>query len=199
MKVKEAFVDPAVSRAKFEREVAQYRENEDDYISRGWWLVKATFPEVFVVFGTPLLTPAMAPFGALIDFTNYDVWAPSVRLAHPFTRELYLGNQIPIPPLPRRQTTEVGNGQPPQHQIEHLLQIEGPNEAPFICVPGIREYHEHPAHSGDSWFVHRKRGEGTLYFVLNLLGTYGLGAIKSFSIQMQVGVQGPATVEEISL
>lgn len=49
----EALVDPAVSRAKFDRELAQYRALEDDYLRRGWWLLKAEFPEVFAVFASP--------------------------------------------------------------------------------------------------------------------------------------------------
>lgn len=198
MGAKRAFVDPSVSRAKFESEVGEYRKHEDDYIGRGWWLVKAEFPQVFVVFGAPAGPLPMVPFGALIDFTDYDALPPSVSLVNPFTREPYLGAHIAFPPLPRRRTVTLGDGQPPQHTVEHLLQIEGPDKTPFICVPGIREYHEHPAHTGDSWFVHRKRGEGTLYFILNLLGTYGAGAVKGLGIQFNVMVQGP-TVEEIPL
>ena len=33
---------------------------------------------------------------------------------------------------------------------------------PFFCVPGIREYHDHPQHSGDPWLLHRHTGEGSL-------------------------------------
>ena len=33
---------------------------------------------------------------------------------------------------------------------------------PFFCIPGIRQYHDHPQHSGDSWLLHRAAGEGTL-------------------------------------
>lgn len=41
-------VDPAVSRAKLEREVMEYRRLQDQYIRRGWWLVTADYPEVFL-------------------------------------------------------------------------------------------------------------------------------------------------------
>lgn len=195
MKFKDAVVDPAVARTKFEREVALYRENSDDYIARGWWMIKAEFPEVAVAFATPTISPPMAPFGALIDFTNYDAWPPSVRLVNPFTQAPFKASEVPIPLLPRRRNAD--NLQLPQH--ENLLQSEAPEAIPFICVPGIREYHEHPAHSGDSWFVYRNRGEGTLYFILNLLGTYGLGAITgySFNMQINVGLQGPNNPDEI--
>ena len=195
MNFKDAVVDPAVSRVKFEREVALYRENSDDYIARGWWMVKAEFPQVLVIFGKPGISPTVAPIGALIDFSNYDAWPPSVQLVNPFTQVPFKTNEVPIPPLMKFHKSDNPNG--PQH--ENLLQTQGPEAIPFICVPGIREYHEHPAHSGDSWFVHRKRGEGTLYFILNLLNTYGIGAITgfSFNLQIQVGLQGPNTVDEI--
>lgn len=191
----EKLVDPAVTRVKYEREVELYRQNADDYIARGWWMVKATFPEVVMVLGTPNLVPAIAPFGALIDFTNYDILPPSVRLIHPFTQVPYTSKEVPIPPLPRRVMLDEQNG-----KVEHLLQSPGPDEEPFICVPGIREYHQHPAHSGDSWFVHRNRGEGTLYFILNLLSTYGIGAVKGYSVQMEIkaiGLEGPQKAEDI--
>lgn len=196
MNFKDAVVDPAVSRVKFEREVALYRENSDDYIARGWWMVKAEFPQVLVIFGKPVVAPTLAPFGALVDFSNYDAWPPSVQLVNPFTQVPFKANEVPMPPLPRRRNKD--NPQLPQY--EHLLQSESAEAIPFICAPGIREYHENPAHSGDSWFTHRKRGEGTLYFILDLLSTYGIGAVTGFSLniaQIQVGLQGPNSPEEI--
>lgn len=90
LKVLPILVDPAVSRAKFDREIAEYRQREEEHQRRGWWMLKAEFPEVFVVFIAPRFQPVTAIFGAQIDFSNYDVWAPSVRLAHPLTREPYI-------------------------------------------------------------------------------------------------------------
>ena len=43
------YVDPAVSRAKFDREIAEYRILEADYRTSGWFLVKADWPVVVVV------------------------------------------------------------------------------------------------------------------------------------------------------
>ena len=45
------YVDPTVSRAKFDREIADYRSFEADYRSRGWFLVKADWPLVIVCSG----------------------------------------------------------------------------------------------------------------------------------------------------
>ena len=38
------YVDPAVSRAKFAREITDYLSLEADYSARGWFLVKADWP-----------------------------------------------------------------------------------------------------------------------------------------------------------
>src|SRR5579859_2594631 len=71
----ELLVDPAVSRAKFEADLAQYRAVEDGMLRRGQWLLKAEFPEVFVVYGALPAGPMhVVAFGALLDFTNYDLW-----------------------------------------------------------------------------------------------------------------------------
>ena len=40
---------------------------------------------------------------------------------------------------------------------------------PFLCVPGTREYHSHPQHSGDDWLLHRSTGAGRLIPLCDLL------------------------------
>lgn len=46
----DTLVDPAVSRRKFDAEITQYRAIERIYCERGWFLLNAEFPEIFVVF-----------------------------------------------------------------------------------------------------------------------------------------------------
>lgn len=189
----ELLVDPAISRTKFDRELADYRAREDEYLRRGWWLLRAEFPEVFVVFATPRTKPPAVVFGVLLDFTNYDFWPPSVRLVDPFTREPYTFAQLPSQ-LPRRSTTPVpetvvalqlpGMGPPRIVQDLPLMQAHDPNEIPFLCLPGVREYHDHPGHSGDPWLLHRGRGEGTLHFLLETIHRYGVEPISGYQVQM---------------
>jgi hypothetical protein len=189
----ELFVDPAVSRTKFEREVAEYRKLEDDHLRRGWWMLRAEYPEIFVVFANSALKPPAVIFGALLDFTNYDLWAPSVKLVDPFTREPYKAKDLPTH-LKRRTLHQAppeiiamvqpGAELPQLVQDEPLMQWYSPDSVPFLCLPGIREYHEHPAHSGDSWLLHRDRGEGKLYFILEKLYKYGVQPIITYNIQM---------------
>jgi hypothetical protein len=99
-------VDPSVSRQKFEREVEALRRHEADYRRQGWLLLSAVFPEVFLVLTVPQLRPAPVLFGVLIDFMNYDVDPPSVRLVNPWTRELLRPAEL-LSPLPRLATRQV--------------------------------------------------------------------------------------------
>jgi len=120
-------VEPAVSRAKFEREVAQVRALADDLANKGCWLAKADFPEAFLVFGTPKMKPPVVAFGALFDFTNYDLWPLSVRLVDPFTRAPYKAKELPTP-LPRRSQQPVvqAPGAPPVIPVQTIMQAYDP-------------------------------------------------------------------------
>ena len=75
----ELLVDPAVSRAKFERELSDFRKMEPDHRRRGVFVVAAAFPTIEVVFAAPHVKPHPVIFAGRIDFTNYDLPVP-VRL-----------------------------------------------------------------------------------------------------------------------
>ena len=187
-------VDPAISRIKFERELAQYRAIEDEHLRRGWWVLSAEFPQLFIVFASPRLKPPAVIFGAILDFTNYDFWPPSVTLVNPFTREPYRQKELPtfmkrrtlrpIPPAVAAIAQSQGQEVPQLESDDPLLQWYSPDDVPFLCVPGVREYHNHPGHSGDSWLLHRGTGTGTLFFVLDVLYRYGVQPIDGYNIQM---------------
>lgn len=177
------FVDPNISRAKFAREVAEFRESGNTHHSRGIWLIDATFPEVFVVLVAVKPKIPMAAFGVIINFENYDVEPPSVRFVHPVTRA----------PLKRRELAHrmqrtspvLQNGQFIGMQVQELIQ--GWDEAqPFLCLQGVREYHHHAAHTGDSWWLHRKSGYGRLIQILETLATFGIDPIQAPLVQPQV-------------
>jgi hypothetical protein len=190
----EVLVDPAVSRTKFEAELAQYRAVEDGMIRRGQWLLRAEFPEVFIVYGAaPAAPPHLVAFGALLDFTNYDLWPASVRIVNPFTRVPYKMSELPghaalnrlvkvvQPAVPGRVAQEMTALQP-------MMQAHSPEEVPFLCMPGVREYHRHPAHTGDDWLLRRARGEGTLFHLLDVLYQHGARPITGLQVQIQVGL-----------
>lgn len=197
------FVDPAVSRAKFDREVADYRAHERDYRRRGWILLEASFPKVLVALAAPQLSPPAIVTGVLLDYTNYDAEPPSVRLVDPFTEEPFPHDKLPTKLL-RGTPLGLANGAlPPGVQLppglppgipinvvqqQPLMQwYEG--EVPFLCLPGVREYHCHPAHSGDAWELHRCTGAGRIVRLLDVIDTYGIKPLTGYSVNVQITAQ----------
>ena len=74
------------------------------------------------------------------------------------------------------------------------LQAHSPDDIPFLCIAGVREYHEHPAHSGDAWELHRADGAGRLVRLLEIIHRYGVVPIAGYGVQLvpQVGLNyGP--------
>lgn len=187
---REILVDPAVARAKFERELNAYQQLAADQRERGWLLLDAQFPEVLVAFAAPQLNPPAVLFGALLDFTNYDLWPPSVTIVNPFTSEPLRHRDIPQELRMTRRVSQMiavpGIGQVPGEIEQPLLIAHGADEVPFVCLPGVREYHEHPAHSGDSWLNHRGGGEGTLFFLLEKLYRYGVEPIRGYQLALNI-------------
>lgn len=184
------FTEPEVSRTKFQAELAEYEELRSEYEARGWLLVEARFPEVFVVMASPKLQPPAIICGVLLDYTNYDAAPPSVRLVNPFTREPYVARELPtalnrsmpaqaleLPGLPQGGNLQMQVAQP-------LMQAHDPEHVPFLCIAGVREYHEHPGHSGDSWELHRASGAGRLVRLLEVIDRYGVAPINAYSVQL---------------
>lgn len=189
----EQLVNPDIVRAKFDRELERCRSAEVELHRRGCWIISAQFPVVTVAFVSPQLRPPMLLFTTLIDFANYDIWPPSVRLINVFTGDPLLARDVPpAMTFSRRVTVTPPPGMPlplgPMQFLteQPLLVSHGPDEAPFFCFPGVKEYHDHPAHSGDSWLLHRGGEEGTLYFIIDNLHRYGVEPIKGFQIGFQI-------------
>ena len=216
------FADPAVSRRKFDREIAEFRSQADEYRRRGWLLAEAEFPHALVILVTAKTQPISILCGVWFDYSNYDAAPPSVRLVHPLTREPYKWSEVPtrLPRMPAppgvaqalppgvAQALPPGVAQalPPdvaqalaqgvaqalaqgaaQAQLVvpiPLMQAYGDDDIPFLCVAGVREYHEHPAHSGDHWLSHRTSGAGRLVRLLEVISKYGLEIIHGFEVQM---------------
>ncbi len=190
-------VDPAISREKFRREVADFRRLAGDYRARGWFLAEAHFPRVVVVMAAPQLEPASVITGVEFDYTDYDVQPPSVRLVHPFTGVPYTLAQLPIslrrqarPELPAevRAFFEQGGAQLAGEQ--NLMQGYGPDDIPFMCVAGVREYHDHPGHSGDPWELHSASGAGRLVRLLDVIDRYGIKPLAGFNIRLETRITG---------
>lgn len=170
-------IDPEISKLKFDTELQAFLNVRDMHRQRGIILLEKEFPNAYFAFGVPSLNPFPIVFAVKINFENYDLEPLSVQFVHPFTFQ----------PLKLQNIATHFNrniGQDGTITLQALLQEEPlPESLPFLCIPGIREYHQHPAHTGDSWLLHRKlAGEGTLGFVIEKLFEYGISSIISYQI-----------------
>jgi hypothetical protein len=191
------YTDPEVSRLKFDRELAEFQSLQDEYRSRGWILISSCYPELVVMLCAVHLVPSAVITGVRFDYTNYDAEPPSVKFVNPFTSQAYLAKEVPqlqmnraiqAPPV---NFPGVPGGQIQQIQLQPYVQSYGPEEEPFLCVAGVREYHKHPAHSGDSWELHRRTGAGRFARILDLIHTYAVAPstyMVNLSPQVSVGV-----------
>jgi hypothetical protein len=130
--------------------------------------------------------------GVAFDYTNYDAMPPSVRLVNPFTGDPYKAKDLPTAlnrsvPLPQHEIAVPGvpgGAKMMFAAAQQLMQAYGPDEIPFLCLAGVREYHDHPAHSGDVWELHRATGAGRLVRLLEIIHHYGIEPITGFDVQL---------------
>lgn len=197
--------DPQVSRIKFRREVQRLGRAQNRNAKMGLWVLRAEFPEVLVAFATPNPTQVSIAFAALIDFTDYDAHPLAVTLVHPCTEKVLKYSEIlpqEFPNLPIQSSPRIarlrssGGGL----TVDSIVQAYGQeDEAPFLCLPGVRAYHDHPAHTGDSWWLHKMSGEGSLHSILHTLWKYGVSNVIGQSLNIQVRVSGFQVRPEIEV
>lgn len=197
--------DPQVSRTKFDREVEEFSALARKYRRRGWFLVEASFPEVFVVLAAPQIKPPPIVTGVLFDYSDYDLRPPSLRLVDPFTREPYMAGELPTtltretevdaPPMIGLQLPPGAVGAKMVQQQPLMMSYEGPDELPFLCLAGVREYHDHPAHSGDRWELHRSSGAGRLLRLLEVIDTYGVRPLNGYGVNLLPQITGLTQAE----
>ena len=175
----EQVVDPYVSEAKFHKELLQFQSIADTfYKERGIFLENASFPRVIFSFFTTKLVRAIHVFTVQIDFTNYDLQPPSIVFVDPESKK-----SIKIEQLQTRMMRKILTAESSKEKIPliPLIMAQKFDHKPFVCIPGVREYHQHPSHTNDPWVVHRGSGEGTLGFLLDQLYEYGTNAIIGYS------------------
>ena len=112
-----------------------------------------------------------------------------MRFIDPFSGRLLLNKEIPVRlnraapgqevpmPLPGAPVMQV-------RMAQDLLQAHSQDEPPFLCIAGIKEYHDHPGHSGDPWAIHRSAGEGRLVRLLGAISKYGLDPVNGLSVNL---------------
>lgn len=186
-------VDPAVSLAKFDTELVRFAAHRSSYAKRGLWLVRAEFPIAEIAFLSINFRPAVLTLTARFDFTDFDVRPLSVKFVDPFNGNEIIAEQLPsrmkqLDPAfpPNIAATMIANGQLPPHQ--YLIQAY-PGHPGFLCLPGVREYHDHPAHSGDAWELHRASGEGSMLQIAEKIWQYGSNPIDRVGFEIRQSYQ----------
>jgi hypothetical protein len=165
-------IDGGVAKLKYDSEVQRLTDQSEVLQQRGIFFLQSSklpFIDLFfaprhplqVLLPPPSRLPAGVPpnsvpaviipslaaraFMARFDLSDYDLLAPSLQFHDPWTHQL-----LPYETIFRAMEYEKQRGPHivllPDHPVTHK---------PFLCVRGVREYHSHPQHSGDDWFLYR--------------------------------------------
>jgi len=180
-----------VSRAKLKAELDNWAANAQAYRRRGWILLDGNLDDLRVEVGFVSLVALgeqQIPFlsaAVRLTYENYDLWPPSLTFIEPRS-----GN--PAPP-PVQAIERVDGGEPRNALLLHPV-----TRRPFLCLPGLREYHSHPQHSGDDWLLHRAEGAGRVAvicdriwrrMVLNVVGVQmNLLSVPGMGVQLNIGI-----------
>jgi hypothetical protein len=139
-------MDPAVSKRKFEREIESLRCQASGFVeSAGWEVLEATYPILAVVFPHPRTQRRV---GFRFSADDWDEIPPSLVLFDPGS-----GDELSWLNWPKGGWS-AHESHPGTHK-------------PFLCLPGIREYHTHGSHLGDRWDNLRGRESYRLRYIIH--------------------------------
>lgn len=129
-------MDLEVSRRKLTQAITALTEEAGDFVDvRGWVVTSTDYPVLAVVFRHPKSGRRIG-FRFLCD--HWDEDPPSLSLFDPMS-----GHELPWEEWP-----QGGWAAASQHPR---------TRKPFLCLPGIREYHTHDSHLNDKWEDLRSR------------------------------------------
>jgi hypothetical protein len=192
------FSDLNATRAKFDRQVAAFDKHAVSYRREGivclgivfpifefCFLAKETqfslnmnihVPECGKVVNTQVGVHRQLPqylFSIRLDYSNFDAVPPSLRIISPFNSELV--SEVGFMPFisPGQQNPNAPLAKSFEHTNQNIL-LKDNEDKLFICLRGVKEYHAHPQHSGDSWFLYRKSGKGDILTILDQLQIYAI-------------------------
>ncbi|RJP18310.1 MAG: hypothetical protein C4529_12825 [Deltaproteobacteria bacterium] len=186
-------VDVDVTRRKVQRELELWKTNSR-HQERGWLLLTYddVIPSVEVAFLAKITTSTgSGPLPVVVcairlTYENYDLWPPSLTFIDMFSR------QATVPHVRAFLSTHEG----PRNV---LVDGHPTTSRPFLCLPGIREYHSHPQHTGDDWLLHRSAHEGSISTICERIwrlmakNIVGLGVsmqtLPGWPLKAQLGIQ----------
>lgn len=125
---------PVVAAQLFDEAVGQLAANTVLLADRGWWIAHRDFPTLrLAIVHRATRNIRVFEFG----FDDWNDQPPTLRLVDAETLAELPGNLWPT------------NGSYWHHS--GWSGTVGRPGAAFMCMPGIREYHNHSSHTGDLW------------------------------------------------
>jgi hypothetical protein len=203
------FTDVTVTRTKFERQVKDFAKYATNYRREGIVCLGIEFP-IFefaflareTQFGMNLNIPVpecekmvntqvtiqngipQYLFSIRLDYSNFDTLPPSLRIINPFTSELVAEAAWTPSILPNQQDPNAALDKVFE-QVTQTILLKDNQDQLFVCLRGIREYHAHPQHNGDSWFLYRTRGKGNIVSILDQLQIYAIANLNTLRDQQR--------------
>jgi hypothetical protein len=200
-----ARIDPEVSRLKFGRELKRLADQRAALEARGIFLLDSAYPLIEFVLvpraplrvmlpaqvAGPIVLPAGAiamavaevpslaarAFRARFDLTDFDLRAPSLEFWDHWTHK------------PLDYNTMFRAFEYERQRLAHnvLLDDHPTTHKPFLCLRGVREYHEHPQHSGDEWLLYR--ADMSLFAIVMSLWRVAIDIVRPALIPQPGGLQ----------
>lgn len=174
-----------ISRAKLDRELEHWERQPELLKERGWILLQRSGLELDVAFAARVqLSSSPAPLPILaacirLNYEDYDLVPPSLTFI-----DLFGG--APIMPHVRAIVAD---------SKDLLVNGHPHTKLPFLCVPGTREYHSHPQHTGDSWLLHRERKAGSPIVLCDLVWRAMVRNVFGFRLTTQMLPMGGVTAQ----
>jgi hypothetical protein len=137
-------MDPTVSKLKFDRELDGLRAFAP-VVGDPWNIRSAEWPSLHISFRHPR---SQRSVGFAFAFDEWDDLPPSLALFDPETGATLSWDRWP------QGSWSAANAHPSTGK-------------PFLCLPGIREYHTHSSHLNDAWENYRARGTYSLPYIIH--------------------------------
>jgi hypothetical protein len=172
---------------------SQYPNADFLFVPRRPLRVGVTAPQtgrIILPQGSMLIAAAEAgnlaarAFKARFDLSDFDLRAPSLRFMDPWTDQL-----LSYGTMFRAFEYEKQRG---PHLV--LLDDHPTEHRPFLCIRGIREYHEHPQHSGDDWLLYRR--EMSLFSIILSVWRVTIDLVQPTLMPQAGGLQVQWSAEE---
>jgi hypothetical protein len=123
-------------------------------------------------------------FKGHFDLSDYDLEPPSLEIRDPWTNSILPYNTM-FRALQFDSTRKAHVVLLDDHPITHK---------PFLCLRGIREYHNHPQHSGDQWMLYRE--SINVFSIVMSLWRVSLDLVHPMLIFQENGLQVQWSAEE---